>query len=83
MLSEQAHGTISILIHLIHQRISVFGKTRSKDYQLIITRHDFEEVVHTWPFLNIDAAYITFDIHWDYVVWVFNLIELTVHQSFI
>ena len=33
--------------------------------------------------MNINAAYVTFDINWDDVVWVFNLIELTVDQSFI
>ena len=83
MFSEQSHGTVTILIHLIHQRVCIFRKTGSKDYQLIITWHDLEKVVDTWPFLNINAAYVTFDINWDDVVRVFYLIELTVNKSFI
>ena len=83
MLSEQPHGTVTILIHLVHQGISIFWKTGGEDNQLIISRHYFQKVVDTWPFLHINATHIAFNIYWNNIVWIFNLIELTVYQCFI
>lgn len=68
---------------MVHQRVRIFGKTCRENNQLKVVWHDFQEIVNTGSLLDVDTAYITFDIYWDNVVRVFNLIELTVDKSFI
>jgi len=83
MLSEQPHRAVVIRIHLIHQRVRIFGKTCCENNQFKIIWHYFQEIVYTGSLLDIDAAHISFDVHWDYIVWIFYLVKLTVHKSFI
>jgi hypothetical protein len=68
---------------LIHEGVSVFGKTCSEYNQFEVLGHYFEEVVDSGSFLNVDVANVAVDVHWDDVVRVFNLVELTVYQRFI
>ena len=83
VLSEQPHGTVSVCIHLVHQGLSVLGKTCSENDQFVVLSHDLEEVFNSWPLLYEDIADGAFDVDRDDKVRVLDLIELTVHQSFI
>ena len=83
MFSEKPHCTVLIRVHLVHQRISIFGKTCCENDELKIVGHDFEEIVNTWSLLDIYAAYIAFNVHRDDIMRIFDLIKLTVYQSFI
>ena len=64
VLSEQSHRTVFILIHLIHEWISIFGKTCSKNNQFIVLCHHFQKIVDSWSLLNINLTDISLKIEW-------------------
>lgn len=83
MFTEETHGADATRVHLVHQRLSVFGQTRSEDDHFVVFLHFLEEVLDAGPLLDEDIADRAFDVDRDDKVRILDLIELTVDQSFI
>ena len=83
MLSEKPHGADTLWIHQVHERICILAETCSEDNDFVILRHHFQKVVNSRPFRHEDVADRALDVHWDGVVRVLDLLELTMNQSLI
>lgn len=55
VFSEQPYVTAPTRVHLVHQRICILRKRGSKDDALVVLRHDFQEILDAWPFLNVNV----------------------------
>lgn len=46
-------------------------------------RHTVQKLGDAWTHQNVNLANVTLDFDWQHDVWVLNLFELRMHQSFI
>ena len=60
-----------------------FWKTSCVDDNLVVLTQLLKEILHTWSFQDKDVADPALYIYWNYEVWFFDSLELTVHESFI
>ena len=83
MLPEQPHGAVAIGIHLVHEWVGILGQACCEDDHFVVLRHDPEEIIDTRPLLNIYLAGISVNVDGNDIVWVLDLVELAVHESFV
>ena len=83
VLTEEAGCAESIGIHLVHERISVFGQTRREYNDLVVVGHHAEEIVDARSLLHEDLANVAVNVYWDDEVGVLDLIKLAMHQRLI
>lgn len=70
-------------IELVKQWIAILGNRCCKDDDFVQLAYSFHELIHAWPFDDIDIVVLSLDLHRDGEICLIQNLKAAMHQGLV